>query len=286
MGECQLALDFMTCEIKDIWRACFTGYDEELDLFYEKLFRTDNTIVYTVQGRPVSSLYLLDASIIQDGREIPGYYIYGAGTLPEHRKKGYMERLLMYAETLCESRKRFFLSLEPAEESLYSFYGRRGFKKFFKARRVVLSANDMKKLSSEKQNLKTDFTLDDIYEVRKKVFNREGDVVWKKSHVDYALNLNNLYGGKVCFAGSSYAFCTRNKDQVEISEFAVSNKDLGDIIYQIHEWGNVDKYVFRLPSYSNTFEKTGSIDFLGMIKPIKMDNISYEGSPYLGLGFD
>lgn len=282
----QIAQDNMLPDLKDIWQICFGGCKEESDLFYKSLFNINNAVVYVVNGKPVSSLYLLDMSIMQGGIEVPGYYVYAAGTLPQYRGNGYMSKLLFYAETLALKRGKRFLALLPANKGLYRFYGKLGFESFFKIKSVTFNADDMIRLSSVVQKQSWDFTFEDVYNIRKKVFNHDGDALWKKSHIEYAVKMNKLYGGRIFSAGSDYAICTKGENEVEISECTASGHNLRVIIHKIRKWHKCDKYTFRLPVYSTFVKKNGKVDFFGMIKPLKMNNIYYEGCPYLGLALE
>lgn len=286
MEGCQIAQDNMIPDLKDIWQICFGGCKEEIDLFYKTLFNINNAIVYVVNEKPVCSLYLLDMSVMQGGSEVPGCYVYAAGTLPEYRGNGYMSKLIFYAETLALKRGKGFLALLPANEGLYKFYGKLGFERFFKVKRVTLNADEMLRLSSAVQKQSCDFTFEDVYNVRRKVFNHDGDALWKKSHIEYAVKINKLYGGKIFSVDSDYAVCTKGENEVEISECTASGHNLSVVIHKIRKWHRCDKYNFRLPVYSNFFEKNSIVDYFGMIKPLKMNNIYYDGCPYLGLALE
>ena len=110
MEGCQIAQDNMIPDLKGIWQICFDGCKEEVELFYKTLFNINNAVVYVVDEKPVCSLYLLDISIMQGGSEVPGCYVYAAGTLPQYRGKGYMRRLISYAEVLALKRGKKFLA--------------------------------------------------------------------------------------------------------------------------------------------------------------------------------
>lgn len=283
MDGCQIASSSMIFELKSIWKICFNAHEDEINLFYETLFNLNNTIVYTVNGKPVSSLYLLDISIIQGTELVSGYYIYAAGTLPESRGHGYMRKLILYAENLALERGKNFLALLPANENLYKFYGKLGFEKFFKVRRITLNAEDMEKLSFKRQGCSHDFTIENIYNARKRFFNYSGSAMWKKSHIDYAIKLNKFYGGKTFFSGPDYAICMKYENKIEVLECTLLGSNWSTIIYKILKWHNCDKYIFSLPVYCNFFSQNGEISYGGMIKPLKMNDICYKSYPYLGL---
>ncbi len=80
--------------------------------------------------RIVSMLYLFDGKIFMQGKILPAKYIYAAATHPDYRGRGFMSRLLEQVIHEAE-RQDAVLILRPATESLFSYYGRLGFKTAF-----------------------------------------------------------------------------------------------------------------------------------------------------------
>ncbi len=87
----------------------------------------DNCLYETVDGVPVSLLFLLDQQLLCGRKSLPVCYVYGAATHPDFRRRGYMTRLLERAADAARERGAKALFLLPADASLEPFYAERGF---------------------------------------------------------------------------------------------------------------------------------------------------------------
>ena len=107
--------------LRNIYRQSF-GIDPE---FEDALFATCSTNIKTLEinGEIVSFLFALPCKIKWNKEEIKATYIFAAATHKEHRKKGYMGRLL---EKVKSENKGAFI-LRPATEHLVSYYKKFGF---------------------------------------------------------------------------------------------------------------------------------------------------------------
>lgn len=104
-------------ELKTIWSKIFGDEDELIENFFA-LFDEIDSLVYETDGRIVSMLYMINAET--------STYLYGLATLNEYRGRGYMGKLIEYALNKASGTEYIFLM--PAEESLYGYYERYGFK--------------------------------------------------------------------------------------------------------------------------------------------------------------
>ncbi|MBQ3518036.1 MAG: GNAT family N-acetyltransferase [Clostridia bacterium] len=120
------------CKIEDLkclWEIVFGDTREVTDAFFENAFFADGCFYESADGKAVSSLYLLPVTL----GDKKGFYLYAAATLPAHRGKGIMGKLikeaLAYAKSVSD-----FVYLCPAESSLYDYYRRFGFSQTLYAR--------------------------------------------------------------------------------------------------------------------------------------------------------
>ena len=117
--------------IREMWKIVFEDTEEYLDLLFTEKYKPKNTLVYLDEGKPVASLQMLPYSITFYGERIEFYYLMGLCTLPQYRRRGYMEQLIMSShEVMCE-RKIPLSVLVPAEEWLFGFYEKYGYEKVF-----------------------------------------------------------------------------------------------------------------------------------------------------------
>lgn len=119
-------------QVRSMWKTCFEDPEEYMDLYFSRVYRDENTLIYIVDDIAVASLQILPYSISFYGELIPFSYISGACTLPEHRKKGYMEKLLVKSFQEMQRRDIPLTILIPGEEWLYSFYEKYGYTQCFR----------------------------------------------------------------------------------------------------------------------------------------------------------
>lgn len=126
--------------VRDMWKTCFGDSDAYMDIYFREKYRDERTLIYLEENRPIASLQMLPYQFTFHGVEIPILYLSGVCTLPEARKKGYMDVLLRYSLTEM-ARKGFALTLlVPGEPWLLDFYRRYGFAQTFDAGTEPLSS--------------------------------------------------------------------------------------------------------------------------------------------------
>lgn len=108
-----------------LWLDVFGDSEDYIRLYLPYLKRFE--VFCTFEKNEIKScFYLLPSQIISDNKIYCGYYLYAAATKESSRGKGYMGSLINEAiNELKESTD--FISLVPANEGLYSYYGRFGF---------------------------------------------------------------------------------------------------------------------------------------------------------------
>lgn len=131
--------------LKKMWCDVFGDSQEVVDNFFNETVQPDNIIAVFYGNEPVSALYLLDSTICVDGKSYQAYYVYGVSTLAEHRGKGLMKKCLdkAYEKAACDNVS--YLYLVPAEESLFTLYGKAGYKIGFYNVSCELHRNDYPK---------------------------------------------------------------------------------------------------------------------------------------------
>ncbi|MDH6355584.1 putative acetyltransferase [Dysgonomonas sp. PH5-45] len=118
-------------EVRDMWKTCFGDSDSFIDMYFAQKYKNENTLIYIEDGKVAASLQMLPYTITFCGEEIPCYYFSGLCTLPQYRRKGYMEKLTLEAFRVMQERSIPLAILIPAEDWLYGFYNRYGFEKVF-----------------------------------------------------------------------------------------------------------------------------------------------------------
>lgn len=128
--------------VRSMWKTCFDDSDEYMDIHFSRKYRDENTLILS-ETQPVSSLQMLPYQITFNKTLIPFSYIAGVCTLPEFRKKGYMDELLIKSFEVIQGRNIPLAILVPAEDWLFDFYERYGFRQCFEGDDTPISIKDI-----------------------------------------------------------------------------------------------------------------------------------------------
>lgn len=125
-----------------LWQACFGDTEAEVRAFWQALF--DCTPVYlrrAPDGSPAAMLCALPAELVgDDGDAVPAAYLYAVCTAPALRGRGHCRLLLQEAEQDLKRQGIRAAVLVPAEESLFGFYARFGYRTVFTCRTETVPA--------------------------------------------------------------------------------------------------------------------------------------------------
>ncbi len=172
-----------------IWQSCFSDSAEYIQYFYSENFDRIEVLVFSVNGKPVSMMHLLDASFQNDNRCQAAKLIYAAGTLPEYRNKGYMSALIECAtEKARENRCALFL--KPSTPALTDYYKMFGFEVDAHFRLVTVYPGEQQPLSV------FDLSHQEYNEMRDAAFSGIPYVKWQDDHLHWCVAENNYYSGK------------------------------------------------------------------------------------------
>ncbi len=108
--------------VRQMWKTCFCDTEEFMDIFFSDKYRNENTLIYFEEDLPVASLQMIPYTITFYGETIPFAYLAGLCTLPEYRKRGYMDQLIHKAHQVLAERGIPLAILIPAEDWLFGFY--------------------------------------------------------------------------------------------------------------------------------------------------------------------
>ncbi len=127
----RLADDTSKQDVWNMWKTVFGDPDNYMDIYFRTKYKNENTLIYFEEEKPVASLQMLEFDFSFYGVEIPIYYLSGVCTLPEARRKGYMDKLLIRSFEIARDRNIPLMILVPQEEWLISFYDKYGFAQTF-----------------------------------------------------------------------------------------------------------------------------------------------------------
>ena len=122
--------------LREIWKACFGDPDSYLDFYYEKGFPRFKTVVNRDGETITAMLTVVPASYHANGETVDAAYLYAVATDPAFQGKGIASRLLLATHELLKKEGVRVSTLFPAEESLYRFYEKVGYRRGFSVEEV------------------------------------------------------------------------------------------------------------------------------------------------------
>ena len=109
-------------QIKNLWKTSFGDTDDFIRLWFDRVYKDEQTIVIEKKGKIISALQILPYEMTFCGTIIPVGYICGVCTIPSERGKGYMSRLMHRAIEEMYDRRYAFAILIPATPELFALY--------------------------------------------------------------------------------------------------------------------------------------------------------------------
>ena len=118
-------------QVIDLWRLSFNDTEEFIRLYFDRVYKEENTLVIEKDGQVVSALQMLPYTMTYYGTEISVAYISGACTLPSMRGKGLMRQLIQNAFEEMKYRSVAVTALIPADPWLFDYYREQGYTEVF-----------------------------------------------------------------------------------------------------------------------------------------------------------
>ena len=109
---------------KEMFYKHFLDSAAGVDLFFENAMQFAEVYCAKSDEKIISALYLIGAHL--NGKK--AHYIFGVATLPEFRGRGIMGNLMEYALNDAKQNGDVYSLLFPANEKLYDFYAKFGYK--------------------------------------------------------------------------------------------------------------------------------------------------------------
>lgn len=141
--------------LKQMWQSVFLEDEEVTEYFFQNIYADVVIPAIRIEKEIASSLFLLDCKI----GDFKGKCVYCAMTKYNHRGKGYMKKLLDFSYEWCKDNGYDFLTLVPAEKSLFDYYAKCGFTPFGERRTYTISDKNPER--KEKLSFENELTFDD-----------------------------------------------------------------------------------------------------------------------------
>lgn len=137
-------------QLTKLWQDVFGDNKEYIKIFFDRLYCETECFIKIADGEIISAFYLLKGQIKYNNEVFDGRYLYAAATKNSHRKQGLMAELINEAVDYAKKESLDFICLLPANEGLYNYYSKFGFKDaMYKYRTVSGTENQHNSLSFE-----------------------------------------------------------------------------------------------------------------------------------------
>ncbi len=191
-------------QIKVLWKICFDDSESYVSRFLSTIGIANRCLVYETDGRVVSMLFVLPASMIVQGDVKQIHYIYACATSPGYRGKGIMAKLLDAAAQTAV----YALVLIPANIKLSAYYKKLDFVAFSNKPQFP------KILSLDGKPLDDD-SIRSIITIRKRHITSELSVQWSDEILRFALTDFAESGGVAIVEGDSYLLFEKKSGEVK-----------------------------------------------------------------------
>lgn len=191
---------------KKLFREIFS----EEESFCDRIFSAKLDMVFDVRknGEIQSFLYAIPFTAKVEGELYRAIYVYGVGTVPAARGKGYMKEVFLKMEAHFGSSVDLYY-LVPAEASLFSLYEKIGYKTGFSLKKTMLFPEKKEHLSYDIKEAPEHFHQDYLRYIER--FSTA--IVRSREDNDFALSDGHYH--KI---GNSGFFWTKDRDIIQIRE--------------------------------------------------------------------
>lgn len=197
--------------LKNLWLDSFGEKSEAVDLFFNQCI--DFTTIYTasIEEKTVAMLFLVHSTL--NGKN--AHYLCSAATSIEYRNLGIMGKLIEFA--LEDSRKNgdVYSLLFPANDTLYSYYERFGYKPLCTVKNAVFSREELRQFSLNNQINSTDETSYN-YEELQKVCLKDNFLLQNNNFISFASDYYSLYDCKTVKSNNCFALVEEENGIAEV----------------------------------------------------------------------
>lgn len=228
-------------QIVELWKECFGDEERYIRFYLNNRFTEDNMLCIRENGKIVSMASFLPAKLKcpVESKDISMQstdvlYVYAVATRYESRNKGYAAKIIQHA--IHKWKKP--LILQPASESLETYYEKQGFVTCFKRYLYDFAAENLlpgRVDTHGEFEIIRDFTKEvirDYEEKRNAFFDGRMHVSWDYEALSYALKENAFVGGYLVKAKQGYLLCRAEEGVVRIVESLIHFDELKSDFWQ------------------------------------------------------
>ncbi len=264
-----VTLRYANCDdipaLKNLWQICFGDRMRYIDVFFEKMFVAENTVVAEVDKRVVGVVYILERTL--SGKKL--MYGYAIGVSPEYRGNNICEKMLGFIKNKAEKENCIF-GLHPANDKLADFYKRIGLNEMYYLKEV-----DASDFNSDAVYDLEDIGVDEFHNLRKMAF--ENCVEWNKGALAYILENGETVKKITLQKKPLYFVISKQDNSALIKETNAADDEIKDVSTSIKKYFGVEDITYILSSEST---------LQGTVKPMILGFSSKNPDVYMNLFLD
>lgn len=193
--------------LKLLWKNVFGDEDGYIDLFFKSQYNKSLTFAAFDKDMIICALYLLKCRINLCAQSYNGLYLYAAATDASYRKQGLMGKLINEAEQFAKENGCDFISLVPANEYLYTYYSKFGFKTaMYKAPQSVSSAKVQNLFAEEISPCEYNAKRNSIF---------TNAFLWDDSEMNYVFDCYDYYSMRAYSIDGIYFIADKNGEEIK-----------------------------------------------------------------------
>ena len=209
-------------QLLGLWLNSFSEREEAAKLFFERNLSDMHGYLAEENGVPTAAVYLIGCTLCGQ----PAHYLCGAATRRDCRGRGVMTALLEYALQDAKRRGDCCSVLLPADEGLYRFYARFGYR--------PCGAVCRKTLTTDGAQASLDAAEADWQALQEKCFHDEF-LLWNNNYLRFAADYYACYGVRVLHTAHVFALYEPNGTEADV--FYAIYDSLEELKYQLSAAG-------------------------------------------------
>lgn len=186
--------------LQAIWLTCFDEREDAAALFLRRNLLTGHAYGCETDGDLVAAVYLIDCTL--GGAK--AHYLCGAATLPTYRNRGIMTALIGYALKDAANRGDRYSLLLPADEPLYRYYARFGYRPDCAVKRVILTAESDRPFRAGSPDL------------TQLQASSDSALIWEEAYLRFAAEYYGCYGAQTSQSADAFAIWEADKESAEV----------------------------------------------------------------------
>jgi len=224
----------------DLWQVSFHDTPEYVEVFFNRVYKPENTLVIKRAGFIISALQMIPYHAKFDDTIIPVVYGCGFCTHPLERGQGLMKTLIRHAKSEMYKRGFSMAIVIPAEPSLFDYYRELGFTHLIASNVEEIYFDSHLLTESKKENdlFFEECTIRHFPYFNSKLYERSATILHDENDFETLLQELNGCGDKAFTAVHNHkpvgiAFVEKiSKNSIRIKEIMADNENFQSALLQ------------------------------------------------------